>query len=113
VTKDCAEGGEQEIVACVAAEYKAADLQLNKLYKQLKEQSPPEDQKRLLLAQRAWIKHRDAKCASGVGFFDDSSHSQNGSSQLLYSGTMNDCLTRVTLSRVKVLKAEILKLENK
>jgi len=58
--KDCAEGGEQEMVMCVANEYKAADLELNKLHKQLKEQSPPENQKSLVIAQRAWIKHRDA-----------------------------------------------------
>jgi hypothetical protein len=31
--KDCAEGGQQEMVMCVANEYKAADLELNKLYK--------------------------------------------------------------------------------
>jgi uncharacterized protein YecT (DUF1311 family) len=107
--KDCAEGGQQEMVACVAAEYRAADLELNKLYKQLKEQSSPEDQKSLLVAQRAWIKHRDAKCASEVGSSDDGS----GSSQLLYSGAMNDCLTRGTLRRVEVLKAKLFKLGSK
>lgn len=103
--KDCAEGGQQEMVACVAAEYRAADLELNKLYKALKEQSSPEDQKSLLLAQRAWIKQRDAKCASEGGSSDEIS----GSSQLLYSGAMNDCLMRVTLRRIKALKAEFAK----
>jgi uncharacterized protein YecT (DUF1311 family) len=110
--KDCAEGGEQEMVICVANEYKAADLELNKLYKQLKEQSPPENQKSVVIAQRAWIKHRDAKCESEVGSYDNSPEAQAGSYHLLYSGEMNSCLLRITLARVKVLKTKLLKLDH-
>jgi uncharacterized protein YecT (DUF1311 family) len=110
--KDCAEGGQQEMIMCVANGYKATDSELNKLYKQLKEQSPPENQKSLVTDQRAWIKHRDAKCESEVGSYDNSPEAQAGSYHLLYSGEMNDCLMRVTLARVKVLKAKLLNLNH-
>jgi uncharacterized protein YecT (DUF1311 family) len=109
---DCANGGEQEMVMCVAEEYKAADLELNKLYKQVKEQSQPEELKNLVIAQRAWIKHRDAQCESEVGPYDNSPEAQVGSYHLLYSGEMNGCLLRVTLGRVKALRTKLLKLDH-
>jgi uncharacterized protein YecT (DUF1311 family) len=112
-TKDCSRGGEQEMVACVAAAYEASDLELNKLYKQLKEQGSPEDQRKLVIAQRAWIKRRDATCASDVASHYEGSDAQYGTSQLLYSGQMNDCLMRITLRRVKALKTELRKRGNK
>lgn len=104
--KDCSDGGEQEMVACVVAEYKAADLELNRLYKQVKEQISPEDQKNLIAAQRAWIKRRDAQCALEMGPSDGDADAQIGTSSLLYSGQMNNCLARLTLARIKDLKAK-------
>jgi uncharacterized protein YecT (DUF1311 family) len=75
--------------------------ELNKLYKQLKEQ------------KRAWIKHRDAQCESEVGSYDNSPEAQAGSYHMLYSGEMNSCLLRVTLARVKALKTKLLKLDHR
>ena len=104
--KDCSNGGEQEMVACVVAEYKAADLELNRLYKQVKEQISLEDQKNLIAIQRAWIKRRDAQCALEMGPSDGNADTQLGTSSLLYSGQMNNCLGRLTLARIKDLKAK-------
>jgi probable HAF family extracellular repeat protein len=104
--KDCSDGGEQEMVACVVAEYKAADLELNRLYKQVKDQISTEEQKSLIVAQRAWIKRRDAQCASEMGPSDGDADTQLGTSSLLYSGQMNNCLARLTLARIKALKAQ-------
>jgi probable HAF family extracellular repeat protein len=104
--KDCSGGGEQEMVACVVAEHKAADLELNKLYKQVKEQISPEDQKNLIVAQRAWIKRRDAQCALEMGHSNGDADAQTGTSSLLYSGQMNNCLARLTLARIEELKAQ-------
>ena len=105
--KDCSNGGEQEMVACVVAEYKAADLELNRLYKRVKAQISPEDQKSLISAQRVWIKHRDAQCALEMGPSDgDDPDTQLGTSSLPYSGQMNNCLARLTLAKIKDLKAK-------
>jgi uncharacterized protein YecT (DUF1311 family) len=75
------------------ASFKAADAELNELYKQI-ERRLKDDQdsaKSLAAAQRAWIAFRDAECkfaASGV---------QGGSA---YPTIYSNCLAGLTQSRV-------------
>ena len=49
---------------CFARTYRAADDQLNQLYKQIRQVLTPEEQQQLLAAQRLWIQFRDATCTA-------------------------------------------------
>jgi uncharacterized protein YecT (DUF1311 family) len=49
---------------CFARTYKAADEQLNQLYKQIRQVLTPDQQQQLLAAQRLWIQFRDATCTA-------------------------------------------------
>ncbi|MCG6573340.1 DUF1311 domain-containing protein [Pseudomonas sp. AF32] len=69
---DCANATTQgEMNQCAAQEKKAADDELNSLYKQItaRLKDNPEAKQLLVKAQRAWVGFRDAECnfsASGV-----------------------------------------------
>ena len=52
----------EERVKCLEKEYKNIDNILNNEWKQVSEAIPPEKFKNLKIAQRAWIKFRDANC---------------------------------------------------
>ena len=47
---------------CFAKAYRAADGQLNQLYKQIRQVLTPDEQQQLVAAQRLWIQLRDATC---------------------------------------------------
>jgi uncharacterized protein YecT (DUF1311 family) len=47
---------------CFARTYRAADDQLNQLYKQIRQVLTPDQQQQLLAAQRLWVQLRDATC---------------------------------------------------
>ena len=47
---------------CFARTYKAADDQLNQLYKQIRQVLKPDQQQQPLAAQRLWLQLRDATC---------------------------------------------------
>lgn len=47
---------------CFGRTYKAADNQLNLLYKQIRQVLTPDEQQQLLEAQRLWLQLRDATC---------------------------------------------------
>jgi len=47
---------------CFAREYKAADEQLNQLYKQIRQVLTPDEQQQLVAVQRLWLQLRDATC---------------------------------------------------
>jgi uncharacterized protein YecT (DUF1311 family) len=47
---------------CFARTYRAADNQLNQLYKQIRNVLTPDQQQQLLAAQRLWLQLRDATC---------------------------------------------------
>jgi uncharacterized protein YecT (DUF1311 family) len=47
---------------CFARTYKAADDQLNELYKQIRQVLTPDEQQQLLLTHRLWLQLRDATC---------------------------------------------------
>jgi uncharacterized protein YecT (DUF1311 family) len=82
---------------CAAQETKAADKELNSLYKQItaRLKDNAEAKQLLVKAQRAWIDFRDAECsfsASGV---------KGGS---VYPMIQNDCITALTKARVEAFK---------
>ncbi|SFB29679.1 Uncharacterized conserved protein YecT, DUF1311 family [Pseudomonas sp. NFIX10] len=95
---DCADATTQgEMNQCAAKENKAADTELNSLYKQItaRLKDNPEAKKMLVKAQRAWIGFRDAECefsASGV---------EGGS---VYPLIYNNCITAQTKARVEAFK---------
>ncbi|MGN8278541.1 lysozyme inhibitor LprI family protein [Pseudomonas sp. SMV71] len=95
---DCANAITQgEMNQCAAQQYKAADKELNDLYKQItaRLKDDPKAKQLLVKAQRAWIGFRDAECefsASGV---------EGGS---VYPLIYTDCMTAQTKARVEAFK---------
>jgi len=95
---DCAIAITQgEMNQCAAQQYKAADKELNDLYKQITARLKDDSKAKQLLvkAQRAWIDFRDAECefsASGV---------EGGS---VYPLIHSDCITAQTKARVEAFK---------
>ncbi|MCE0464269.1 lysozyme inhibitor LprI family protein [Pseudomonas uvaldensis] len=95
---DCANATTQgEMNQCAAQAKKAADDELNSLYKQItaRLKDNPEAKQLLVKAQRAWIGFRDAECnfsASGV---------EGGSVYPLIYGS---CITALTKARVETFK---------
>jgi len=95
---DCANAVTQgEMNQCAAQQYKAADKELNDLYKQItaRLKDDPKAKQLLVKAQRAWIDFRDAECefsASGV---------EGGS---VYPLIHSDCITAQTKARVEAFK---------
>jgi uncharacterized protein YecT (DUF1311 family) len=47
---------------CFDRSYRAADVQLNQLYKQIRQLLTPDEQQQLLTAQRLWLQLRDSTC---------------------------------------------------
>ena len=106
-TPDCKDPQTQaEMNICAGAAYKAADAELNAAYAkaiaQMKEMDadlPPElkgAEKTLREAQRVWIPYRDKACEA-YGFL-----ARGGTMESMLVG---NCLTEVTLARIKELKA--------
>ena len=95
---DCANASDQATInQCAGQDYKAADNELNAVYKQIKERlkDNAEATKLLVDAQRAWIGFRDAECK-----FSSSGVTGGSVYPLVYSS----CLTEVTKVRVEALK---------
>jgi uncharacterized protein YecT (DUF1311 family) len=90
---DCGDDATQsELNACAAADYDAADAELNRLYHEMRARlEGADDTTRLLtLAQRAWIGWRDTEC-------DLASASVAGGS--IYPMIRGQCLARLTTAR--------------
>lgn len=95
-----------EMTICAGMDYKAADAELNRIYrsvishmKGIDADLPPElkgAEKALRAAQRAWIPYRDNACES-YGFL-----ARGGSMESMLVG---NCLTEVTRNRIKELRA--------
>lgn len=49
---------------CFARTYRAADDQLNQLYKQIRQMLTPDQQQQVLAAQRLWPQLRDVTCGA-------------------------------------------------
>ncbi|BBP71985.1 hypothetical protein PHLH6_39890 [Pseudomonas sp. Seg1] len=95
---DCANASDQATMnQCAGQDYKAADNELNAVYKQIKERlkDNAEATKLLVDAQRAWIGFRDAECT-----FSSSGVTGGSVYPLVYSS----CLTGVTKVRIEALK---------
>ncbi|MBC3366539.1 lysozyme inhibitor LprI family protein [Pseudomonas sp. SWRI154] len=96
--ENCTDATSQgDLNQCSAQENKAADKELNSLYKQItaRLKDNAETTQLLVKAQRAWIGFRDAECsfsASGV---------EGGS---VYPMIHNECITAVTKARIETLK---------
>lgn len=97
--ENCSHAATQtDINICTDRAAKAADAELNKLYRQVQSRlkDSPGGHKSLVAAQRAWIAFRDAECrfaASGVG---------GGSAMPM---VMSNCLEQMTRRRAADLKA--------
>lgn len=77
-------------------DFKKADAELNKLYKQVMKILNENEKKLMIIAQKDWLKFRDSHCKFEIVQYD------GGSIQpLLYS----TCLTEQTNKRIEDLKA--------
>jgi uncharacterized protein YecT (DUF1311 family) len=86
-----------DINACADKSYKAADAELNKLYKEITQRldSDADAKKRFVAAQRNWVAFRDAECSFAT------SRSEGGSVYpMVYAG----CLGGLTTKRVADFK---------
>lgn len=114
---DCSKLPDQEMATCEAHIGERADAELNKLWPEVlaaaraadksfeptQRRAQPSAAKDLLDAQRAWLKYRDAECASEASVY------QGGS---LENIAVNQCFTDLTLARIKQLKDTKQALEN-
>ncbi len=85
---------QMELNQCAGATAKAADDELNSLYKQVRARLRGDDAttKLLVAAQRAWIAYRDAECTfAASGFLGGSIY------PMVYAG----CLESVTNARIE------------
>jgi uncharacterized protein YecT (DUF1311 family) len=55
---------------CFAKAFDRADGELNRVYDQIQSVLQPEDQKRILVAQRIWLQYRDATCSAERGLYE-------------------------------------------
>ncbi|HEV2863148.1 MAG TPA: lysozyme inhibitor LprI family protein [Pyrinomonadaceae bacterium] len=97
-------GSQAEATACAGKEYRAADAELNRVYKQLMSKLDAGEQDFLKKAETAWIKYRDAQCE-----YEDSFYA---------GGTMRPmitafCMARVTKARTAELRLQLKNLEDR
>ena len=85
-----------EMRDCAGKEYKQADDELNRVYRQLMSKMDDEGRKTALkTAQQAWIKYRDANC-------DFASYLNRGGT--IEPVVRYNCMTAMTVSRMKELR---------
>ncbi len=84
---------------CAAEEFRKADAELNKVYRQLTGEAGAAEKAKLRAAQLAWIRFRDAHC-------DYEAFGNQGGS--IYPMVYSFCLAEVTRERAKQLR-EILR----
>jgi uncharacterized protein YecT (DUF1311 family) len=90
---------QMEINQEAADKYKKADLDLNKVYKQLMSITKDQKKKDLLIkAQRAWIIYKEAHCNYEESFYEGGS---------MQPTVYFSCLQEVTEERIKQLKVAI------
>ena len=81
---------------CAAQKYKAADAELNKIWKELKPEAGWPKDADVLVAQRIWIKYRDAHCDCLGNMFEGGS---------IAPMIMSNCLRKLTEERTAHLKS--------
>jgi len=89
----CLEGGQQEMNACLATEYKKVDARLNNIYNRLRDVMA--DDRKLKEAQSAWIHFRDLTCD-----FENFGMEKDGSQ---YPFALNACRINITEKRIRDL----------
>jgi uncharacterized protein YecT (DUF1311 family) len=90
---------------CASLAAKDSDKKLNQVYRQLKfSLSDTKQKQRLIEAQRAWLKFRDAQCAYEQGFYSGGSIAPT----IYYS-----CLAEVTEQRTKQLQSDLDEFQNR
>ena len=95
----CAEAQSQaELNICWGKQYKAADAQLNVVYREFMTKLNPEETAQLKATQLAWLKYRDTNCEFVADQF------KGGSMRPMIAGM---CLAGVTNARVSELKDQM------
>ena len=95
----CADAQSQtEMNMCWGNQYKAADAQLNSVYREFTSKLNPEETAQLKAAQLAWIKFRDANCEFVADAY------KGGSIRPMIAAM---CLADVTSTRTSELKAQM------
>lgn len=89
---------QSEMNATAYANYKKADAQLNKVYKQLMVILDKNEMPLLIQAEKDWVKFRDSHCK-----FDASQYEGGSIQPLIYS----NCLEELTKKRIVEIKASI------
>jgi uncharacterized protein YecT (DUF1311 family) len=88
---------------CAARNFKKADDELNKVYRELMSKLADEGHKASLkTAQQTWLRYRDSNC-------DFEAYLNRGGT--IYSVVVSDCMSTMTVSRTKEMKEEIQELE--
>ena len=94
--KECGEYmSYKQISSCFSTLYRKADQALNDQYSNLSNSLDLENRKNLVIAQRLWVKFRNADCA----FYEPRKESDD-----LFSSGSSICLTRITLDRLEQLE---------
>ncbi|MDD2932567.1 MAG: lysozyme inhibitor LprI family protein [Methylotenera sp.] len=91
----CAQCDQTTMNICAYDHFKNTDAELNNLYKKLTRESTTD---KLRIAQRAWIKYRDAQCDYEASDFDDGS---------MQPTIHSSCLAELTKQRIKELDNQI------
>ena len=91
---DKSNGNTAEMADCISAETARQDARLNENYKRLMSKLSAKRKNTLQVAQRAWVKFRDANCS----FYSD----PEGGTAALLDG--RDCFLQATANRAKELK---------
>ena len=96
---DCrSEQSQAALNICSYEEYKAADAELNAMYRLLREKLDGKAREFAARAEQAWITFRDAECLSRLGAREDSG--------TIYPLLFNVCMTRLTRERTKDLREQ-------
>ena len=89
---------QSEMNICADNEYRAADAELNRVYRRYSKVLEAHERALLVEAERAWVRFRDKDCTA------ETAESEGGSMHpLVYSG----CLTRMTRTRTKELESRL------
>jgi uncharacterized protein YecT (DUF1311 family) len=95
---DCAHAMVQrDLNFCADRDYRAADSQLNGMYRATMARLDPARRAKLLTDERAWIVTRDRQCSK------EAAPERGGS---IYPMVYSGCLTEKTKARIKVLQAQ-------
>jgi len=87
-----------EVNYCAEKANEKADLELNVLYKKLRDKLNQEDKDALAQTERKWVALRDEICDF------ETQPAENGTG---WSGFNSDCLTRLTKNRLSDLKSAL------